>query len=124
MSETRVLFAALPAMLSEILREAAGAESDLRIMGECKTLEELAEAMEQAKPHVLVVGSDEAELPAECERLMFDCSHPGTLSVSRDGRQTWAYHLRPHGTRIENVSTEGVIDAIRTLKCPQADREA
>jgi len=118
LSETRVFFAALPGMLSEILRDAAGGEPDLRIMGECETLDGLAEALERTHPHVLVVGSDEAELPPECARLMYDCSHPSTLAVSKDGRHTWAYRLTPHGVQVDNVSTAAVIDAIRTLSCP------
>lgn len=109
-------------MLSEILRSAAGAEPDLRVMEECQTLDGLAEAMERTSPHILVVGSEEAELPPECARLMYDCSHPSTLSISRDGRHTWAYQLRPHGERIDSVSTAGLIEAIRELKCPPHER--
>jgi hypothetical protein len=105
-------------MLSDIIRQAIEGEPDLRITDERATLDGLAEAVGRSHPDVLVVGSSEAALPAECLRAMFERPHPNTLAVSLDGRRTSAYRLRPHGVMRENVTTAGVIDAIRELRPP------
>lgn len=118
MSEIRVLFASLPGMLSDIIREAVEGQPDLRITEVHDTLDDLVEAVARTGPQVLVVGSVGAELPRECLRAMFERPHPNTLTVSLDGRRTTAYRLRPHGVVRENLTAAGVVEAIQELGEP------
>jgi hypothetical protein len=123
LSEIRVLFASLPGMLSDIIRQAVENEPDLRVAEERATLDGLADAVGRTHPHVLVVGSGDAALPRECLRAMLDRPHPNTLSVSLDGRLASAYRLRPYGVVRENLSAADVVAAIRELHRPLPELE-
>ena len=116
MSEIRLVFAGLPQMLSEIIRNAAGATKDLKVVDERGTLAELAEAAHRSHPHVLVVGSADGRLPSECVPLMYESPHTGTVTITDDGTRTTAFRLVPRGEPIENASAGQIIEAIRELK--------
>ncbi|MQA90393.1 MAG: hypothetical protein GEU90_09165 [Gemmatimonas sp.] len=118
MTEIRLLFAALPKMLSEILREAASGDPELRIVEEMTSLEGIAEVAARARPDILVVGSDGSSLPKACVRLMYDLPLAGALAVSRDGRPVSAYRLRPQVSAMENASTREIVAAIHELSLP------
>jgi len=117
-SEIRLLFAALPAMLSEILRQATEGETDLRIVEERPGLEDLTTVASRASVDVVVVGTEGGELPRECAKLMYERPLTSALAVSRDGTVASAYRLRPHGISMENASSGQIIEAIRELSLP------
>jgi hypothetical protein len=117
-SEIRLLFAALPAMLSEILRQATEAEPDLHIVEERPGLEDLTVAAVRASADIVVVGTVGGALPRECASLMYDRPRTGALAVSLDGRTAAAYRLRPQGIAMENASSGQIIEAIRDLSLP------
>lgn len=118
MSEIRLLFAALPTMLGEIIRHAVQSEADLRIVEEKDALDDLSEAVARTRPDVLVVGVDDGILPRECARVMYELPFASTLTISQDGRVSSAYRLRPERILVESVSTGGIIEAIRELSLP------
>jgi hypothetical protein len=117
-SEIRLLFAALPAMLSEILRQATEGEPDLRIVEERPGLEDLKVAAARSSVDVVVVGTEGGVLPRECASLMYERPRTSALAVSLDGTTASAYRLRPHGISMANASSGQIIEAIRELSLP------
>jgi DNA-binding NarL/FixJ family response regulator len=122
-SEIRLLVACLPTMLSGIIRQAVEEEPDLRIIAERVTFDGLERAVSATRPHVLVVGAAGGALPPACARAMYERPHPGTLSISWDGRVTGAYRLRPDGIALNDLSTSDIVAAIRELTRPIPELE-
>ena len=122
MNEIRLLFASLPTMLSEIVRDAVEAQPDMEILYEARTLAEL-EGARWGRADVIVVAAEQGALPAECTRLMYERPHTRTLSISPDGRLTALWRLLPHGVTMEDVSPEGLVAAIRDLSPPLPSAE-
>ena len=122
MNEIRLLFASLPSMLSEIVRNAVEAQPDMKILHEASTLAEL-EAAPWPRADVIVVAAEKGALPRECTRLMYERPHTRTLSISPDGRLTAMWRLLPHGVTVEDVSPDGLVAAIRDLSRPHPNGE-
>jgi hypothetical protein len=123
LSEIRLLVASLPSMLREIVRSAIEAQPDMAILYEAGTLEEMARAPRTYDVDVIVVAAEQARLPKECARMMYLRPHPRTLSISPDGTATAMWRLLPQGVRMENVSPDGLVGAIRDLGRPLPNTE-
>jgi hypothetical protein len=106
----------MPTMLGEIIRNAIDDESDVEIVDEAPGLEDLAESVRRTRPDVILVAAKGGSLPSECVRAMYESPLPRTLSVSPDGRSTSVYRLVPQRGVVGEVTPEGLVETLRSLR--------
>jgi hypothetical protein len=103
-------------MLGEIIRNAIDDESDVEIVDEAPGLEDLAESVRRTRPDVILVAAEGGSLPSECAHAMYESSLPRALSVSPDGRSTSVYRLVPQRGVVGEVTPEGLVETLRSLR--------
>lgn len=103
-------------MLGEIIRNAIDDDSDVEIVDEAPGLEDLAESVRRIRPDVILVAAEGGSLPSECARAMYESPLPRTLSVSPDGRSTSVYRLVPQRGVVGEVTPDGLVETLRSLR--------
>ncbi len=112
----RVLVMGLPGMVGEMIEAAVDAQPSLLLV-HAPMETQPPQAIEQADPHVVVVGTDDASLlPAWLEALSV---RAGLRVVAVDpvhGRGV-LYEMRPHAVALGDVSPSDIVAAIQTPRC-------
>lgn len=109
----RVVLVDLPQMLSDIIRDILGRETDIVVAGETRTDDaELVEVLPEVD--VAIVGTVDHELPPPCLELMRAHPHTRVLTVSGDARESFLYELRPWKMPLGSISPETLLEAVRT----------
>jgi len=98
----RVVLADVPGMLKSILERAASDDVEL-----VDRADDLARTVAEVRPHAVIVGADDLELPDACMRVLE--AHPDVtvLAIASRGRQTIVCDL------LGEVSPERLLGAIR-----------
>jgi hypothetical protein len=104
---------ALPGIAGEFVRNAVSRNPDLRITADLRAGDDLRVALDDIAGRVAVVGG--TALPVEQIAAILR-SHPDArvLELVDDGRDTLLYELRPHRTRLGQVSPQSLVHWIRT----------
>lgn len=92
MPPIRVVFAALPPMLRDLLRDALAEWTDARIVGESDRPEEVAEAVGRGA-ELLVAEERPTGIPCTYLRLMHRDPRLRLVTVTPDGRRAALYRL-------------------------------
>jgi DNA-binding NarL/FixJ family response regulator len=111
--DERVLIVDLPRVLRDIIRRCFDAERGIELVGETVGDVDLPELVHATRADVVVMGLEEARLPAMGERLLAE--HPGVrlLGVAADGRESVLYELRQHRRSLGEVSPSALVTAVR-----------
>ncbi len=110
----RVAIANLPAMLDDIVRHILGAADDVTIVGTARGQGELVALARAAHPEVVILGMAQDVAEPGWEFFLVD-PQLRVLGLELDGRQTYAYELRPHREPLGELSARGLVDAVRRL---------
>jgi DNA-binding NarL/FixJ family response regulator len=110
---TRVLLAATPGLLGEIIKDAAQKEGGIHIVGHLHSLDELPAAVRRASAEVVVCGLPGAALPGVFEELLTEHPRTTVVAIEADGRRSALYRLRPQRTPIGELSPRQLLDVIR-----------
>jgi DNA-binding NarL/FixJ family response regulator len=108
---TRVLMAAMPPILYDIVRELAAEEPDLEVVGHVGPEADLAVAVEACGADVVLSGAACSGREAS-ERLLRAFPHLRVLTVTADRRAAYLDRLLPHRTEIADMSADDLIDAL------------
>jgi DNA-binding NarL/FixJ family response regulator len=111
----RVLLAGLPRIMREIVEHALGDASDMEVVGAVDAFGDLAGALADARPDVLVVGIDESEAP-RLDRFLYETPRLSCLAIAGDARRAFLYELRPRAKPLGDVSPTGLVQAIRSTQ--------
>ena len=103
----------MPAMLRDILLGLLAAESDMEYVGQALTDETLAMAAKRSAADLVIVGSDDVPLSAECRELLLSSITVKTLAVSDYGPSGFLFQLVPRSTRLADIQPVRLADAIR-----------
>jgi DNA-binding NarL/FixJ family response regulator len=116
LSPIRILLAAMPGMMRDIVEMAIRSQPDMVIVGLLSVVgarDALSDAVQHGRPDVVIVGLEADTEPHACEDLLYDHPRVRLLEVIDDGRRATLCELRPHRVPIGNVSPEGLVGAIR-----------
>jgi hypothetical protein len=92
-------------MLRDIVEEAILKQSDMEL---------IADALElSSTPDVAVVGTTEPEESSDATTLLAQWPRSRILMIAIGGHDAVMYELRPHKTRLGEMSPARLIDAIR-----------
>jgi DNA-binding NarL/FixJ family response regulator len=112
-SRIRVVLTQLPPMQYDIVRNALESEPDMEVIGDLVEADQLGHAVEGACADVVVLGARDSALPALGIQLLYRYPHVNVLTLTPDGRHAFLYQIRPHQTVVEDVSSRGLLEAIR-----------
>jgi hypothetical protein len=109
----RVVLTQMPKMLRYILADALAGQPDIVLVQEAGFTDEVGWAVDHASADVVITGMDVGASRQLCESLLR--GHPGltVFSIPEDRSGACGWTLRLHGEPLGDVSTEGLIDAIR-----------
>src|SRR5687768_4655887 len=106
----------MPRMLSDILENVVATQPDMFVLK--AGAGELRAEIEQAQPHVLIVGFDAGRT---CDDdLLYAFPRLKVLAVASSGRDAFLCELQPRQHPIEDVSPDGLVQAIRDALVPVA----
>ncbi len=112
----------MPRLMRDIVESAIRAQPDMLVVGVLGVVgarDSLSDAVQRARPNVVILGRASAESRA-CEALLYEHPHVRLLEVIDDGRSATLCELRPHRVPIGDVSPEGLVGAIRAASSVEA----
>jgi DNA-binding NarL/FixJ family response regulator len=110
---TRLLLAAVPPILSDIIRDALADVHGVEVVRETAGEEDLAESVARSRADVLVTEDAGQELSDRHLGLMYRHPRLKLLTISPDGRRAALYRLMPRRRLLVDVSPDGLVAAIR-----------
>lgn len=111
MARIRVLLAAMPTILSDIVQAVAAEAPDLEIVGHVGPEADLDAAVDAFVADVVVTTTTRTH-PAVCERLLFKHPRLRVLSLMEGARIGTMDRLVPHRTVVNDIAPGELIDAI------------
>lgn len=115
MQVIRVVTAELPRMLNDIIGSVLEADGDIEVVGEASDPSQLNELLRRRHPDVAILGLENSGLTRFGWELFAADPQLRVLGVLGEGRQTYAYELRPHRTPLGELSPEELTAAVRRL---------
>ena len=110
---TRVLLAGLPDLLRVVVVDAVGRADDLRVVGEVASLD-----AHVAEADVVVAALDGERLPDAALHLMYAHARLAVLGIVVERGDAHLWQLRPHCTRLGDVSPDELVSAVRAAAAP------
>ena len=113
MDNVRCLIADMPQLLlADIVQNLADACSDIEVIGHVDTMDDITSVIAANPVDVLILGMDDAVLPALCVEMMRRVSNLAILGLVDDGRQLAVY--------LNDVGKNDILKILRSL--PRANR--
>jgi len=111
---TRILFVAMPQLLSHVLRETLARYPDIEVVGEQGDRKNLVSAARASLADVVVIALAEPDLPADCDALLDAIPGIRVLGVAADGGRAFLWELGPPvRVSLGDVSPQDIVDAMR-----------
>ena len=123
MHPIRVVLAQMPRILRDILTNRLACQPDIVLVPEAAAMDELGWTVGEASADVVITGLDVRATRHLCEALLR--RHPGltVFSIPEDGSGASGWTLRLHGEPLGDVSTDGLIEAVRSaVRQPVGER--
>lgn len=107
----RVVLAAMPGMLRDIVRDAVVSQPDMRIVGDFGEGHRFLEALEGAD--VAIIGARQAEDSAVASRMLAASPRIRVVVVATNGRRAVLWEMRPYKVALHDVSPQALVTAVR-----------
>lgn|GEM_PF-3251199 len=121
MPRTRLLLAALPALLADIVRDALAAEPEVEVVGTvAATADALDRALDADGADVVLAETQGLGLPDNYLELMHRHPRLRLVLVAPDGRSASLYRLVPERRLLADVSPRALAEAVRDAARPPA----
>ena len=113
----RILLLGMPRILRDLIRSVVDRQQDMRVVGEIDDGSADLRRVVRSRADFVIVGLDDSEFPAVCDRLLRD--RPGTkiVGVSQEGRRAFLYDLRPYTQPLGEM----LLDVIRRERTPRVN---
>ena len=118
MASTRVVLAALPTMLADIVRDTLVPRVDLEIVCEVADRLELAPALARTGATLAIVGIAAGEERASLAELLRAHPHVRLRVIRTDGREAFLYELRLEMSTIAELSPRDLLHALPDARLP------
>jgi DNA-binding NarL/FixJ family response regulator len=99
-------------MLREIVRDSVARQSDMEIVGDFGESDEFLEAVEGVD--VAIIGAREPDDSTLARKVLQASPSTRVLIIAMNGDSAVLWELRPYKVRIDDVSPESLIRAIRS----------
>lgn len=100
-------------MLSDLIRNLAGDDPGVEIVGELHDVSVMRDVAASAGADLVVVPLEDPGLSATCLALLEDRPRARVLGLVADGREGVIWELRPHRERLLVLTPETLMDAVR-----------
>jgi hypothetical protein len=102
-------------ILGDVIRRSLAAVSEVAVIADLPFdgVTQLAEALRQADPDVVVWVLNDERTIAEHPELFNTPRGRSVIAVLDDGRRTACWQLRPHRTALDPPSIDNLVDALR-----------
>jgi len=117
LTPTRILLAALPRMLEEIVVHALSSDSGTEIVGTVRDVAALPRKIARLRPDVVVLGRNDVELAVE---LLQQRPKLAVLAVAEEANVAWLYALSLDRIKLSVLSPTTLVEAIRHATEPEA----
>lgn len=121
----RILLAAIPGMLVDIISEIVRAEPDLMLVDAVSASSDLGALVRRTRTDVVITQQASSLQEVDHTPLLF-AGHPlKIVAITDDGRHGLLYELRPHCVPLGDLSADRLVAVIRTAaegKFPAAGR--
>jgi DNA-binding NarL/FixJ family response regulator len=107
----RIVLADLQPMLREIVRDSVTRQPDLEIVGDFGKTDEFLEAVKGAD--VAIVGARQPDDSTLARQVLEASPSTKVLIIAMNGGSAVLWELRPYKVRLDDVSPESLIRAIR-----------
>jgi hypothetical protein len=114
----------MPSMLHEIVADAVAGQADMVIVGSFDGKDALLPALAGSAIDVVVIGVQRADDLSMARQILGPSRLARVLLVAVNGRSAAMYELRPHKVSLGEVSTQGLVNAIRGQRTPSTDGAA
>ena len=116
MAPTRVVLGTMPPLLGDIVRETLFHQTDVEVLAEVDTRDEVDSAVTHTGAHVAILGISPGDWNT-LSGLLGDllASHPRltVIALASDGRNGYVYQLQPRTVAIDDISPTSLVRAIR-----------
>ena len=113
MARTRVVLAALPAMLADIVRGTLARHPDLEIVGDVGDRAALLPLIQATAATVALVGLEAEESPEGCLALLRACPALLVLAIDPDGRRAYRCEMRMQVSVLTELSADLLLAGLR-----------
>ena len=113
LEQIRVLVVQMPGILGEILKKIVAEEPGMEVVDEIPNCDELLRMTSETNANVVIIGLEQSELPDACQDLFEEYPRIKLLAVVGDGRDAFAYQLRPQRVAMGAVTPNDLVEAIR-----------
>lgn len=114
MSSTRILLAELSPALRQALVPVLANQVDVELVGDVSGAIEILLAVGETRADVVVLGMPGIELPGIAGQLLDEYPQLKVLAVNLNRQRALLDELRPQLLLIGEVTSEGLLEAIRT----------
>ncbi len=113
MTRTRVVLAALPRMVSGLVRQVLADHPDIEIVAEVGVRADVVPLLATTRAAVAIVGLAEGESPLECSTLLR--AYPGLsiVAIAADGRTGYLCDVRVQVGVLLELSSDALLAALR-----------
>jgi chemotaxis response regulator CheB len=108
----RVLMAAMPGMLHDIIQDALAEQPALQIVAKLEPGDDLDAAVERHEVDIVAMSAVPSKQNAISEQMLFDHPRVRLLMLSPDGRAASLCRLILHEVTINDVSPQELVAAI------------
>ena len=113
MDQIRILLTAMPRLLHEIVETTVTSQPDMTIAGRVGQSEDIAAAAKRTDAVVVILCESNDPSDGAPWQVLSENPDLRLLTITEDGHRAIRYELRPHKVVIEDISSAGLIDAIR-----------
>lgn len=113
MDVSRILLAGMPRLMSDIVAFGLAAHPDVEIVGVLDSVDALGATAHEARPDVLVLGTDGTALPAECGPVLAERPELRIVGIETDRVEAGLYELRPRRTALGVLTPDELAATIR-----------
>jgi DNA-binding NarL/FixJ family response regulator len=104
----------MPRLLRQILEGAVASQPDVTVIRHVRPSENLAAAAKRVRADIVILGEAQEGAEGAPWEVLDKEPRLKLLVISSDGHRATRYELRPHQVLIDDLSPEGLIDAVRT----------
>jgi DNA-binding NarL/FixJ family response regulator len=109
----RIVFAEMPPLLADIIRQAVAGEPDMAIVGECRDCSALREMLVAEGCEVVMVGTSDPDALALPRQLLDAAPRMKVLMLETRGSRAVMHELRPYRRSLGDMSAGRLVEAIR-----------
>ena len=111
---TRIVLAGMSSMMLNLVDRIITCHPDLHVAARVPADDELRAAVRRSRADVLVLmHPDGGGLESSVEGMLW-CRPSKVLAIADGGRRGVLLRLRPHATVLDDLSADGLVDAIRS----------